>query len=81
MMDSLALVCYAAGAMAFIRFFVLAPRLNSERVGPPPTKVQRLFPWLPGQFTQEGVRLYRHMNGLMLAGWVFLVLGIVLSGL
>lgn len=81
MINSLALVCYAAGAMAFIRFFVLAPRLSSERVGPPPTKMQRWFPWLPGQFTPAGARLYRHMNGLMLVGWVFLVLGVVFSRL
>jgi hypothetical protein len=79
MTDILALICYAAGAIAFGRFFFLAPRLRSERMGPPPTKLQRWFPWLPGQFTPAGEKLYKQMNGLMLAGWVLLMAGLVLS--
>ncbi len=79
MNNFLALACFAAGAVAFGRFFFLAPRLRSERVGPPPTKMQRWFPWLPGQFTPVGEKLYKQMNGLLLIGWVLLIAGAVLS--
>ena len=79
MNNFLALTCFAAGAVAFGRFFFLAPRLRSERVGPPPTRLQRWLPWLPGQFTPVGEKLYRQMNGLLLIGWVALMAGIVLS--
>ena len=78
MIPILALVCFAVGAMAFGRFFFLAPGLKSERIGSP-TKLQRWFPWLPGQFTPEGEKLYKQMNGLLLIGWVLLMAGIVLS--
>jgi hypothetical protein len=77
--DWLALICYTAGAVLFGRFFYLAPRLRSERIGPPPTKLQRCFPWLPGQFTPAGEKLYKQMNALMVAGWVLLMVGLVLS--
>ncbi len=79
MTNFLALVCFATGAIAFGRFFFLAPRLRSERIGPPPTKMQKWFPWLPGQFTPEGARLYKQMNGLLLIGWLLLMAGVVLS--
>ena len=77
--SSLSLVCFGAGLVAFVRFFRLASLLAAERIGPPPGKLLRLFPWLPGQFTAAGERLYRQMNMLLLVGWVFLMLGIVLS--
>ena len=80
MTDLLALICFAAGATAFGRFFYLAPRLRSERIGSPPTKLQRWLPWLPGRFTPTGERLYRHMNVLLFVGWVLLVAGVLLSG-
>lgn len=78
MTEIAAIVCFAAGAIAFGRFFFLAPRLKSERIGSP-TKLQQLFPWLPGQFTPEGEKLYKQMNGLLLIGWVLLMAGILLS--
>ena len=79
LIDWLALVCYAAGAVLFGRFFYLAPRLRSERIGPQPTKLQRWFPWLPGQFTPAGERLSREMNRLLWVGWVLLLAGLALS--
>ena len=78
MSDILALLFFAAGALAFGRFFFLAPRLKSERIGEP-TKLQTWFPWLPGQFTPQGEKLYKQMNGLLLVGWVLLMLGVALS--
>lgn len=78
MTEIVAIVCFAAGAIAFGRFFYLAPRLKSERIGTP-TKLQQWFPWLPGQFTPEGERLYKQMNGLLLIGWVLLMAGILMS--
>jgi hypothetical protein len=75
----LALVCFAAGASAFGRFFFLAPRLRSERIGPPPTKLQSWFPWLPGRFTPAGEKLYKEMNRLLWIGWALLLAGLVLS--
>ena len=79
MTNMLAAVCFGAGAIVFGRFFFLAPRLSSERIGAPPTKLQLWFPWLPGQFTPAGEKLYKQMNGLLLIGWVLLMAGIVLS--
>jgi hypothetical protein len=78
MTNLLALLCFAAGAVSFGRFFFLAPRLRSERVGSP-TRLQTWFPWLPGQFTPVGEKLYKQMNGLLLIGWVLLMAGVVLS--
>lgn len=78
MTNLLALVCFGSGAVSFGRFLFLAPRLRSERIGSP-TKLQTLFPWLPGQFTPSGERLYKQMNGLLLMGWVLLMAGILLS--
>ena len=79
MTDILAFVCFAAGALAFGRFFFLAPRLRSQRMGPPPTCIQRWFPWMPGQFTPEGEKLHKQMNGLLFVGWILLMAGILLS--
>lgn len=79
MTDLLPLLCYAAGAFAFGRFFWLAPRLRSERMGAPPTKLQRWLPWLPGQFTPTGEKLYKQMNRLLLVGWVAFFLGMILQ--
>ena len=79
LLSLLSLVCFVVGAAAFVRFFRLASRLAAERIGPPPGKLQRLFPWLPGQFTPAGDRLYRQMNMLLLVGWVLLMSGILLS--
>jgi len=76
---SIRFVCFVAGAAAFIRFFVLATRLNRERVGPPASRTQRLFPWLPGRFTTEGCRVRRRMNVLLAVGWILLILGVALS--
>jgi hypothetical protein len=78
MTNLLALVCFGAGAVSFGRFFFLAPRLKSQRIGLP-TKFQAWFPWLPGQFTPDGEKLYKQMNGLLLIGWVLLMAGVVLS--
>jgi hypothetical protein len=79
LIESLALVCFVAGLVTFGRFFYLAPRLRSERIGPPPTKMQRWFPWLPGQFTPLGEKLYKEMNRLLWIGWVLLIAGFLLS--
>jgi hypothetical protein len=80
MRASLALGCFVAGTVAFLRFFFLAPRLRRERVGAPPSKVQWWFPWLPGgRFTAVGERIRRQMNTLMLLGWAFLLAGLVFS--
>jgi hypothetical protein len=79
MSASMAFACFVAGAAAFLRFFYLAFRLNRERVGPPASKLQRLFPWLPGQFTPAGEKLRKQMNVLLGLGWIFLVAGLVLS--
>jgi len=78
MANLLALICFGAGVVALGRFFLLAPRLRTARIGSP-TKLQALFPWLPGQFTPAGGKLYKQMNGLLLIGWVLLMVGVVLS--
>lgn len=80
MRNILGLLSFAAGAVAFMRFFYFATRLNAERIGPPPTKLHKIFPWLPGRFTPEGQMIQRKMNGLLLLGWLLLVVGIFLSG-
>jgi hypothetical protein len=77
--DSFAVACFVAGAVAFIRFFTLAPRLSRERLDEQPSRVQQWFPWVPGNFTTEGQRLRRQMNGLLVVGWVFLLAGAILS--
>ena len=74
-----AFVCFVVGTVAFIRFFLLAPRLRKERIGPPATQLELWFPWLPGKFTPEGTRLRRRMNRFLLVGWVLLVAGWFLS--
>jgi hypothetical protein len=79
MVESVAFACFVAGTVAFVRFFMLAPRLRRERTDPEAGKLQAGFPWLPGSFTPEGERLRRRMNGLLVVGWVFLIAGIVLS--
>ncbi len=76
---SVVFACYVSGAVAFTRFFLLAVRLKKERVGPPASKAHEWFPWLPGQFTPTGQRMRRQMTMLMVLGWVFLILGMVLS--
>ncbi len=76
---ALAFACFVAGTVAFLRFFFLIPTLRKERIGQPPSKMQLLVPWLPGQFTRTGARLRRQMNGLMLLGWAFLIAGLFLS--
>ncbi len=81
MIDSVAFACFVAGTVAFVRFFMLAPRLRRERTDITTGKAQAWFPWLPGSFTPEGERLRRQMNGLLLVGWVFLLAGMVLSRL
>ncbi len=77
MRASLALACFVAGTVAFLRFFSLVPRLRKERVGPPPSKLHHWFPWLPDHFTPAGERLRRHMNRLTVLGWVFLIAGLL----
>ena len=79
MTNLLALICFGVGVAAFGRFFLLAPRLRSERLGSS-TKLQMWFPWLPGQFTPAGEKLYKQMNWLLLIGWVLLMAGVMLSG-
>ncbi len=79
MRASLAFACFVAGTVAFCRFFYLALRVNRERVGPSATRLQRWFPWLPGQFTANGEQLRRKMNTLLILGWLFLLVGLVVS--
>ena len=79
MRASLAFACFVAGTVAFSRFFYLALLVSKERVGPSATRLQRWFPWLPGQFTANGERLRRKMNTLLILGWMFLLVGLVLS--
>lgn len=79
--ESLAFACFVAGTVAFIRFFLLVPKLKRERIGEPATKLQDWFPWLPGNFTSAGQRVRRQMNALLIFGWILLIAGLVLSSL
>jgi len=81
MLDSVVFACFVAGTVAFVRFFVLAPRLKHERTDTPSSKAQMWFPWLPGKFTAEGERLRRQMNVLLVIGWMFLLVGLIVSRL
>ncbi len=79
MRESLAFACFVAGTVAFIRFFVLVPKLRKERVGAPASKLHYWFPWLPGSFTPAGQRIRRQMSALLVLGWILLMAGLILS--
>jgi len=70
--------CFVTGTVVFLRFFFLVPRLRRERRGAPASRLEWWFPWLVADLTPTGERLRRHMNALMVVGWVLLVLGLVL---
>ncbi len=75
----MAFASFVAGVAAFVWFFYLARKLGKERTGPPMSRLQNWFPWLPGEFSATGEKMRRQMNILLAVGWVFLILGLVLS--
>jgi len=78
MRSALSFGCFVAGTVAFLRFFYLVPQLRRERRGAPRSRLESWFPWVVGDLTPAGDKLRRHMNSLMVIGWVLLVAGLLL---
>ena len=68
-----------AGTVAFVRFFLLVPRLRKLQIGSQTSWLHTWLPWSPVSLTPEGERLRRRMRVFVVLGWVMLITGIVLS--
>jgi len=76
---SVAFACYVAGTVAFVRFFLLVPRLRKEQIDSESNWLRAWLPWSPGSYTPEGEHLRRRMRLFVGLGWILLIAGIILS--
>ena len=72
-------LCYLAGAALCLRSLLLFPRLGRERTGPPLAGKPLWAGWMPGAYSEKGRHIRRSINLSLVAGWVFLLLGLLLG--